>query len=355
MDYFNEHWRLAEWLSSSARRDPLIAEDASKRSRLTFLRDHAQVPSVTTVQFPYREILAWSTRVAEFAEACGDTPYALRLTPLTDDPALRERGKSVRELIGWARGLQVPMDTYECVFEQHVDSKRSAIFVCTENGVWGEYHEGSLLALNRGAESDDVIQFSVPWRNATSPLPDLVQRALKYLDIPDKGVKKLLEDEYDSVFRSNHLLGYFEVVQDSSGALWFVDYNRLLIAEPPGSLLDDRSAAGLSLRGRTGARGTGRGVVLHAPGTGVRAIPNGTVLIAPATRPELIGMMASSRAVVTEVGGILSHAAIACRELGIPCVVGVKRAVSLLAEGTEVIVNADAGEINVLQGGAVSR
>jgi len=355
MTYFKDHWTLSEWLANSARRDAIIAEDASKRSRLAALRTHAGVPSVTTVRFPYRELLERDTRINAFAEDCGDTPYALRLNPRSTGQVLRERGKTVQELIRWARELEAPAGAYECVFERHVESKSSAIFVCADSGMWGEFHDGPLLELNRGSKSDSVIRFSSSWQESISALPELVVQAIRYLEISNASMRQTLRDECGADFIENHLLGYFEVIQDASGELWFVDYNRLLIAESPQILYEKGAISSVFLTGQTGARGKGQGVVLHAPDSGVKHVPEGTVLVAHATRPELIGMMASSLAVVTEVGGVLSHAAIACRELGIPCVVGVKGAASSLPQGVEVIVDADAGKIDLLQKRAAPR
>ncbi|GAA4115681.1 pyruvate, phosphate dikinase [Nocardioides fonticola] len=47
------------------------------------------------------------------------------------------------------------------------------------------------------------------------------------------------------------------------------------------------------------------------------------VLVRHATEPEDVPLMFESVAVVTEVGGATSHAALVCREIGLPCVVGV--------------------------------
>jgi phosphohistidine swiveling domain-containing protein len=346
MSYFKDHWTLSEWLAHSARRDALIAEDASKRSRLAILRALAGVPSVTTNRFPYRELLDGSAGISEFAESCGDTPYAIRLNPLSTGEVLRERGRPVHELISWAREKQLPADAYGCVFERHVESRSSAIFVCAKNGVWGEFHDGPLLGLNRGSLSESITRFNSPWRGSAE-LPNLVERALRCLEISDEHQREALRDECGATFAGNHLLGYFEVIRDASDDLWFVDYNRLLIADAPQSLEEESAKPAVVLQGQTGSRGKGQGVVLHAPDKGVTSVPENTVLVARSTRPELIEMMTSSHAVVTELGGVLSHAAIACRELGIPCVVGVKGALTALAEGVEVIVDADAGRIDV--------
>ncbi len=52
-------------------------------------------------------------------------------------------------------------------------------------------------------------------------------------------------------------------------------------------------------------------------------------------------------AIVSEVGGQLSHLAIISREIGTPCILNVKNAFSNLKEGAIISVNADKGEITI--------
>lgn len=59
----------------------------------------------------------------------------------------------------------------------------------------------------------------------------------------------------------------------------------------------------------------------------------GWVLVAPMTTPDYLPAMKRARAVVTDEGGITSHAAIACRELNIPAVIGTKVATKVFKDG----------------------
>ena len=68
----------------------------------------------------------------------------------------------------------------------------------------------------------------------------------------------------------------------------------------------------------------------------------GEVLVARNTDPGWISHFVNASAVVVERGSILSHSAIVSRELGIPCVVGVKGACSWLKDGD--LVEVDGGE-----------
>jgi pyruvate,water dikinase len=74
---------------------------------------------------------------------------------------------------------------------------------------------------------------------------------------------------------------------------------------------------------------------------------NQDILVAKSTSPEMCIEMLDAGAVITENGGMLSHAAIFCREIKKTCVVGVKNALIDLKDGDTVSVNGDTGEIEI--------
>ncbi|MFH1056344.1 MAG: PEP-utilizing enzyme [Candidatus Micrarchaeota archaeon] len=74
-------------------------------------------------------------------------------------------------------------------------------------------------------------------------------------------------------------------------------------------------------------------------------LEEGDVLIATMTRPEYLMGMKKAVAIVTNEGGLLSHAAIVSRELKIPCIVGTKTATKIFKDGDLVEVDATQGVI----------
>ncbi|MBI5728594.1 MAG: hypothetical protein HY984_02475 [Candidatus Magasanikbacteria bacterium] len=74
----------------------------------------------------------------------------------------------------------------------------------------------------------------------------------------------------------------------------------------------------------------------------------GEILITNQTTPDFVPLMKRATAIVTEQGGITSHAAIVSRELGIPCVVGVRDATRIFRDGEMVEVDAGAGVVRKL-------
>jgi len=77
----------------------------------------------------------------------------------------------------------------------------------------------------------------------------------------------------------------------------------------------------------------------------ISKIKEGDVLVAKMTSPDYVPAMKKASAIITDEGGLTSHAAIVSRELGIPCVVGTKDATSKLKEGVIVTVDGEIGEV----------
>lgn len=77
----------------------------------------------------------------------------------------------------------------------------------------------------------------------------------------------------------------------------------------------------------------------------IAKMKSGDILVSEFTAPELIQACNKAKAIVTDLGGMLSHAAIVSRELKIPCIVGTKHASRSLKNGDEVIIDVDLGTI----------
>jgi pyruvate,water dikinase len=77
-------------------------------------------------------------------------------------------------------------------------------------------------------------------------------------------------------------------------------------------------------------------------------IEPGEILVAPVTDPSWASVMFISSALVVDIGGALSHAAIVARELGVPCVVNTKNGSRVLRTGDLVRVDGSTGRIEIL-------
>ena len=80
----------------------------------------------------------------------------------------------------------------------------------------------------------------------------------------------------------------------------------------------------------------------------IEAMQKGDVLVAGSTGPEMILACKKAGAIVTDEGGVISHAAIVSREFGIPSVIGTKVATSVLKAGDIVEVDANRGVVRII-------
>jgi phosphohistidine swiveling domain-containing protein len=109
------------------------------------------------------------------------------------------------------------------------------------------------------------------------------------------------------------------------------------------------ASAGASLVGTPACRGRAAGparVLLSARDVG--RVRRGDVLVAGNTTPDYMPALRRASAVVTEKGGMTSHAALIARELGIPCLVGVAQVTSRVSDGARLRVDADLGVAEVV-------
>lgn len=96
--------------------------------------------------------------------------------------------------------------------------------------------------------------------------------------------------------------------------------------------------------GASPGRATGRVRVLASPDEAGR-LEAGEILVTRMTSPDWVPLMRRASAVVTDAGGMTSHAAIVSRELGIPCIVGAGAATVRLRDGLEVTVDGASGTV----------
>jgi pyruvate,water dikinase len=90
--------------------------------------------------------------------------------------------------------------------------------------------------------------------------------------------------------------------------------------------------------GASPGQASGKVRILGSPDES-RQFRDGEVLVAQMTSPDWVPTMRRAAAVVTDGGGMTCHAAIVSRELGVPCVVGTRRATQVLRTGELVTVD----------------
>ena len=91
--------------------------------------------------------------------------------------------------------------------------------------------------------------------------------------------------------------------------------------------------------------GIGKATVVLNPDDANRDMKKGDILVTGMTDPDFVPFMKMASAIVTDKGGITSHAAIVSRELNIPCVVGTETATQIMKTGKEYTVDSRNGVI----------
>jgi pyruvate,water dikinase len=76
-------------------------------------------------------------------------------------------------------------------------------------------------------------------------------------------------------------------------------------------------------------------------------VERGDILVAQFTDPGWTPLLEHVSGVVTEVGGVLSHAAVISREYGVPAVLSVRDVTRLLHDGVQVEVDGDRGQVRL--------
>ncbi|MFA6227081.1 MAG: PEP-utilizing enzyme [Candidatus Paceibacterota bacterium] len=114
--------------------------------------------------------------------------------------------------------------------------------------------------------------------------------------------------------------------------------------------LDDHLGADNLVKGQIAYKGIYRGKVsIVFTKEEAKKFEEGNVLLSSSTTPDLMIAIRKAGAIVTDEGGIISHAAIMSREFKIPCVIGTKIATQVFKDGDMVEVDAERGVVKKLK------
>jgi pyruvate,water dikinase len=109
------------------------------------------------------------------------------------------------------------------------------------------------------------------------------------------------------------------------------------------------STGGDVLNGKGASAGVVRGparVTLSQEDFG--RIQPGDIIVCPSSNPSWVPVFTIAGGLVTNTGGVLSHAAVVAREFGLPAVVGIGDATTRIADGRLVEIDGTAGTVRLL-------
>lgn len=357
-DLFLTQKSLTEWLQDIGHKkvDALREEDNEKRERLKILNSEIGLPFDRPTQFSGEDLSNYSESLQKYLNEHGDEHCAIRLMPLKKSlPKLRMRGKTISDAYSWAKEQDVNLLDYRVDFVPHSDnSKFGTIFIVNDKGISGEIVRGGHHQLTQGIHDDgnkpytffyDFNDFII------SPKSDEIKGALenifKYLKVTDEKQRALV-NLLNSEFSNGYLKGYFETTETDDFGMWFIDYAPQLAKVIGDISLPKDISAEFIVKGQVGCKGlaTGRVVIVDENGE-TEEFEDGSVLVCNVTTPKLLPFMKKCSAIITDQGGILSHAAIVARELGKPCIVGTSNATKILKQNDLVEVNANTGIVTI--------
>jgi phosphoenolpyruvate synthase/pyruvate phosphate dikinase len=352
---------LTEWLERMGHTDTraMRDEDNTKRERIGVMNKIIGIPYDKPEQFDGIEVVEKGPKIQKLLEDFAGKLCAIRLIPKKeygDLPKLRTRGVSYADALKWFEEQNVEAEKYTVDFVPHPpDCPWATIFVVNNIGIFGEVHTSWHNELTQGFYSKDQAPMTFSYdfdKWSVEPFNqaalDYVKSAVKYIEVSDIKLQTELKKQVDAEFANNYIKGYFETFYSEGNGTWFIDYNRILGKEYEDFELqstnnpDDTN----TVSGRSASNGSATGTVqIVKPGDDVDSFPESAVLVCEMTSPDYLPFMQKACAIITDMGGILCHAAIVARELKKPCIVGTGNATKVLKTGDKVYVDAGEGSV----------
>ena len=351
----NKLFSLSEWYQgiNHPRTNELREEDNNKRKRLEILFKEVDLPYDRADQFPAQTVADRKPEFFTYLENNKNRLCAFRLVPLDPSlPKLRLRGKSVNDALKWFNRQKIDFSKYRLEIVPHAETTLwSSIFVVNSSGLIGEVLNGGLNLLSMGSAKTRPVFFKYDfnqWKFSDNnpKAKKIVKEVTGKLKIKDKNKQAILKKKLKARFINDYLAGYFEFFIWSDGT-YFTDYNRLLGDLIKISDFTEIKNSQLNLKGVCGYPGRAEGqVVIVRPGEINKVnFKKGDILVCESTTPNYLPLIKKAGAIITDQGGILSHAAIVARELKIPCIIGTGRGTKTLKSKGRIKIDAQKGLI----------
>ncbi|MEH2194770.1 MAG: putative PEP-binding protein [Nostoc sp.] len=130
--------------------------------------------------------------------------------------------------------------------------------------------------------------------------------------------------------------------QTTSNKLYITQVSSSQSVIPPGQFIIGLGAAG--------GRVVATALVITNSQQKPEELPKGVILVVPTITPDWLPLLHQVAGIITEQGGLTSHAAILARELRIAAVVNAKSATTLIQTGERLLLDGDRGEIYRIKG-----
>jgi phosphohistidine swiveling domain-containing protein len=194
---------------------------------------------------------------------------------------------------------------------------------------------------------------------------DLLLREMALrLDVPEASLRCMLPEEVETAVRKGYIdseaiaerlrITAYIIHGRHEHVLAGADAERLFQAVHSRVTFNPESAYGRRHIGIPVSLGVARGrarVVHRVDSSTHGTFQPGDILVAEALDPDMLPLIAQAGGIVTAQGGVTSHGAILCRELGKPTISGVADVFLSILDGDEVFLDANVGVVEVVQAG----
>lgn len=361
--FYKRQISLSEWFEdfNHKDKDAFRLEDNEKRERLRVLNKTSGVPFDKPTQFKATNLSKQTKDFKKYFKKSNKEYCALRLIPTMKGlPKLRMRGLTVEEAMDWFFEQEIDPINYRADFIPHSNNPLwSTIFVVNDKGIFGEIIYGMHNKLTQGFYKEHKpIQFDFDFKklqvsNNNASAKKHILKVINKVRMRNASQRNKLEKSLEAQFTDKgYLKGYFETIETKEYGLWFIDYNRILGNLYKDFTIDLKSdtKGGAILKGKPASNGKVKGIVKKVNDKNINKVKftGKEILVCEMTTPDHVLIMKKSAAVVTDLGGILCHAAIIAREFDIPCIVGTLNATKYLKSGDVVEVDAIKGVVKKL-------
>ncbi|MCX8193979.1 MAG: phosphoenolpyruvate synthase [Candidatus Pacearchaeota archaeon] len=171
-------------------------------------------------------------------------------------------------------------------------------------------------------------------------------------ELPEEIQKKEVLESYELKSLANYGIDIEEHYKWPQDIEWAIEGKKIYILQSRPVTTIEKETKKVELQGKVlieglaASAGIASGVVkIIRDLKDLHKIKEGDILVTRMTNPDMVVTMQKAKAIVTDEGGLTAHAAIVSREIGLPCVVGTKKATQVLIEGTVVTVDGTNGKI----------
>lgn len=329
--------------------DEFFKQDRLERDLAAWRKATEELTRLTGKKFDEKIVDAWlMTEFAEFALYGAEKAIAAQLARFDERTKLKIRGafstpdkptflnlldeelaksRNVAKMAKkypWIRdGYGGPNDEAEWYFAERLKA-------IDENGLI-EFKDQSAERKRLAAEND-LSEKEIAMLNLARHLAEFMDERKEWMMKTRRSIERpLIKIESGWFFDGRKITS---VGQDDVEAIWerYIDFR-------------SASSAVSGMVANTGGRHfiSGEVAVLHAH---TDPMADDKILVVPSTSPGWVPLMRRARALVTDHGGVMSHAAIVAREFGLPCIVGTKNGTKVLRDGDKIVLNLVTGEID---------